>query len=264
KHLFKGKSLQDLPTDQAGPRFVINATNVQTGVLWRFSRPYMADYLVGQIMNPDVPLAQAVAASSAFPPLLSPVILKVNPEEFEPSTLGPFGEKGGAFTRRIVLTDGGVYDNLGLETAFKRYRTLLVSNAGGQMTGRPRPRRNWLSHTYRIFNIVDNQVRSLRKRQLLDSYTTEATSRKRLGAYWSIRSNIADYGLQDTLPCPQSDALRLAATPTRLKKLDESLQRQLINWGYAICDAAIRRYWDPEGSISPPDKFPYAGGIDGK
>ena len=37
-------TLQDLPDD---PRFVINATNVQTGSLWRFSKPYMADYRVG-------------------------------------------------------------------------------------------------------------------------------------------------------------------------------------------------------------------------
>ncbi|HEX6529329.1 MAG TPA: patatin-like phospholipase family protein, partial [Burkholderiales bacterium] len=36
KHLFGDKTLQDLPEK---PRFVINATNVQSGVLWRFSRP---------------------------------------------------------------------------------------------------------------------------------------------------------------------------------------------------------------------------------
>ena len=32
-----------------------------------------------------------------------------------------------------MLTDGGVYDNLGLETAWKRYETILVSDGGGQM-----------------------------------------------------------------------------------------------------------------------------------
>ena len=30
------------------------------------------------------------------------------------------------FTKKVVLTDGGVYDNLGLETAWKRYKTVLV------------------------------------------------------------------------------------------------------------------------------------------
>ena len=45
EHLFDGATLQQLPDR---PRFVINATNVQTGSLWRFSKPYMADYRVGR------------------------------------------------------------------------------------------------------------------------------------------------------------------------------------------------------------------------
>ena len=48
--------------------FAIDATNVQTGSLWRFSKPYMRDYQVGEVKSPTVPLAMAVAASSAFPP----------------------------------------------------------------------------------------------------------------------------------------------------------------------------------------------------
>ncbi len=75
-------SLSDRATLQAlpdRPRFVINATNVQSGVLCRFSKPYMWDYRVGQIKSPTIELAIAVAASSAFPPVLSPVRLKVDP-----------------------------------------------------------------------------------------------------------------------------------------------------------------------------------------
>ena len=69
-HLYGDATLQDLPDDP--PRFVINATNVQTGALWRFSKPYMRDYLVGEIKRPKVALATAVAASSAFPPVRRP------------------------------------------------------------------------------------------------------------------------------------------------------------------------------------------------
>ena len=79
KTLFHGKTLQELPSDQEGPRFVFNATSVQTGALVRFSRPYIADYKVGILENPRVRLADAVAASSAFPPVLSPFTLKVQP-----------------------------------------------------------------------------------------------------------------------------------------------------------------------------------------
>jgi NTE family protein len=68
-HLFKGATLQDLPDE---PRFVINATNVQSAALWRFMKPYMRDYRGGEVKNPAIPLSQAVAASSAFPPVLSP------------------------------------------------------------------------------------------------------------------------------------------------------------------------------------------------
>ena len=49
-HLFKGATLQDLPDE---PRFVINATNVQSGVLWRFMKPYMRDYCVGEVRTSD-------------------------------------------------------------------------------------------------------------------------------------------------------------------------------------------------------------------
>jgi hypothetical protein len=35
------------------------------------------------------------------------------------------------FRSDVMLTDGGVYDNLGLETAWKRYKTVLVSDGGG-------------------------------------------------------------------------------------------------------------------------------------
>jgi NTE family protein len=51
KHLYGGATLQDLPDR---PRFVINASNVQSSALWRFSKPYMRDYRVGEIPNPRV------------------------------------------------------------------------------------------------------------------------------------------------------------------------------------------------------------------
>ena len=69
--LFNGQKLSDLTDELPGkaPHFVFNATNVQTAALWRFSKPYMGDYRVGLIANPDVALAVVVAASSAFPPI---------------------------------------------------------------------------------------------------------------------------------------------------------------------------------------------------
>ena len=54
-------------------------------------------------------------------------------------------------------------------------------------------------------------MRSLRKRQLIDSFKakeTEAVHRK--GAYWGIRTDIKDYALTDALDCPFDRTLALA------------------------------------------------------
>ena len=93
----------------------------------------MRDYRVGEVKKPTVPLAQAVAASSAFPPVLSPVEMRLDPNSFTPNS-GTLQRK--PFTSKVVLSDGGVYDNLGLETVWKRYQTVLVSDAGGKLDSR--------------------------------------------------------------------------------------------------------------------------------
>jgi len=242
-HLFGKATLQDLPTDEQGPRFVINATNVGSGVLWRFSRPYMRDYKVGEVRNPTVPLARAVAASSAFPPVLSPLTLDLKPFTFTPNSGDCLQHP--PYTEQAVLTDGGVYDNLGLETAWKRYLTVLVSDGGGYLSMDDRPKRNWFSHAYRVLFMINNQVGALRKRQVIRSYQDGVRS----GTYWGIRTDIKDYGLADAIDFPYTRSLALAKVPTRLKALDRATQEGLVQWGYSVCDAALRRH-----VLSEPDR----------
>jgi NTE family protein len=251
EHLFGHATLQDLPADP--PRFVLNATSVQTGALFRFSRPFFADYRVGYVPNPTTELAVAVAASSAFPPVLSPVTLKVDAAAWAP----PSGRASEDLHRepyltQVVLTDGGVYDNLGLETAWKRYDTILVSDGGGKMAPEPEPKDDWVRHALRINDIIDNQVRSLRKRQVIGSFE----AKERQGTYWGIRSHISDYHVPGVLPAPEDKTLLLANTKTRLKSLDPPLQERIVNWGYAVCDAAMRNWVEPDAPA--PDAFPYA------
>jgi NTE family protein len=271
KYVFKGKTLGDLPDDSTGPRFVINATNVQTGSLWRFSKPYMGDWRIGLISNhkqKGFALARAVAASSAFPPVLSPLTFTdVNPGDFDASTTVP-PNKGGLFTTpyndTVVLSDGGVYDNLGLETAWKNYRTVLVSDGGMRMGGDPEPKGDWAQHALRVLNVIDNQVRSLRKRQLIDRYVKGM----RAGAYWGIGSRFEDYRagqptLADPLNLAGFDPTPLATVKTRLKRLDAATQERLINWGYAICDTALRRHVTGGAAGAPVSRgdlpFPVSG-----
>jgi len=248
KYLYGKATLQDLPSDADGPRFVINATNVQTKVLWRFSKPYMGDYRVGLIKNPGVELAVAVGASSAFPPVLSPVELKLNAKDFDPASAGDLQKP--PFTTDVILSDGGVYDNLGLETAWKEYDTILVSDGGGATPDDPSPHKDWARHAYRILALIDNQVGNLRKRWVVGTF--QAGLKK--GTYWGIRTNIADYQLPDPLPCPYERTLDLANIPTRLKAMDKALKQRLVNWGYAVCDAALRKHVDSTIRIG---KFPF-------
>lgn len=259
--LFKGATLQDLPddTDGTAPRFVFNATSVQSAALWRFSRPFMGDYRVGLVKAPNVRLCDAVAASAAFPPILSPTTLDIGQ---------PVAAVTGAdlsrlpFTRQAVLCDGGVYDNLGLETV-KTYSTLLVSDAGQKIGPDESPHHDWARHSMRIMDIVDNQVRSLRKRHLIEAYKRGDHG----GCYWGIRTDIAAYGLtEDPLGAGALDPTPLAAIPTRLEAMPRATQDRLMNWGYAVCDAALRAHVDAPLQaklgirIAPPASFPYPGG----
>ncbi|MDX6587301.1 MAG: hypothetical protein QOI31_1774 [Solirubrobacterales bacterium] len=250
EHLLEDLTLQGLPDN---PRFVFNATNLGSGVLWRFSKPYMADYRVGTIRSPEVGLAEAVAASAAFPPVLSPFILELEDAAWE--TVEGNDLDQAKYRGRVVLSDGGVYDNLGLETVWKRCRTVFVSDGGGRMATGPDPPSDWPRQAIRVMKVIDNQVRQLRKRQLMDAFAVG----RRQGAYWSTWSSIGEYATPGALPCPDERTKVLAEEPTRLEALAGDKQEQLINWGYAVTDAALRARFDQ--SLKPAPEFPYSGGV---
>jgi NTE family protein len=244
--LFKRRTLQDLPDR---PQFVFNATNLQTGDLWRFSKLQQGDWRVGEMALPATELAQAVAASSAFPPVLSPAVLSLAEGTVQsgadPAVACP------PYTTRAVLADGGVYDNLGLEAVWKKYDTVLVSDGGGHMADMPRPGRLWVSQFMRVLHAIDNQVRDLRKQQAVSSFADQ----QRQGAYWGIRSHVRDFGLPDPLLDPPDTTIEsLAGVATRLARLVPASQEQLINWGYLIADTAVRRWLDPS---QPRGSLPY-------
>jgi NTE family protein len=252
EHLFGDATLQALPDDRkAGqPRFVICATNLESGVLFRFSRPYAADYRVGTIRDPEIPLADAVAASSAFPPVLSPFEIDLRRARWE--TVAGNELVAPEWRAEIKLSDGGVYDNLGLETVWKRCASVLISDGGGQTPDEADPPADWPRQSIRVLKVVDSQVRALRKRQAIGSYKLGL----RGGTYWGVRSHVADYQLPDALEAPEHLTRRLAETPTRLKSLDDAHQERLVNWGYLICDTALRKWVEPPGA-ERPERLPY-------
>jgi NTE family protein len=159
-----------------------------------------------------------------------------------------------AYRTRIVLTDGGVYDNLGIETAWKRFKYLLVSDGGARIDCEPYPAHDLLFQGIRVTNTIDAQVRTLRKRQLINSLRKELPEGpdKRIGVYWSMRSKYTakpDAQPLDPHKLAMSEELigQLAHLPTRLAALDQTNIQDLVNWGYAKADAVVRAY--PEGVI---------------
>ena len=247
--LYHGTRLDQLPPE---PRFVINATNVQTGSLMRFSQKHIRDYRVGTF-KANRRVSEAVTASSAFPPVLSPMRLKFAAADYQTLEGATLTEP--PFTTDVVLTDGGVYDNMGIETAWKRYTTILVSDAGSKLAPEKKPAGDPARHALRVNGLIDNQVRSLRKRQVVSSL--EAGVRK--GTYFGMRSEPDKYPAKSNLALPFDRIDELAKTPTRLAKLKTEDQERLINFGYGMAERAIRSWVDR--NAFKPTKFPVGTGV---
>lgn len=100
--LFKRQCLRELPTGK--PRLIINAAELRTGSAFYFGSEESGSWRYGKIAQKEISLAHAVTASAAYP-----FFLPALDEELA------FDKRDG--TRgvdRVTLTDGGVYDNLGL------------------------------------------------------------------------------------------------------------------------------------------------------
>jgi NTE family protein len=259
EHLLGDAKLSDLPEK---PSFVFNATNLETGNLFRFTKHYLADWQLGKADSDAVDLATAVACSSAFPPVLSPFKLDLRNAKWLPAARTAGAGDGVTtasakpltdldFRKEITLSDGGVYDNLGLETVWKQHHTVLVSDAGGHLAADPNPPTDWPRQTLRVLKVVDNQVRTFRKLQVIRSLENKT----RDGLYLGIRSDPANYKLEDRIPVGDSARNALAEIPTRLAPPAGNDALRLINWGYALCDTGLRSHLGEtvKGSLPYPD-----------
>jgi NTE family protein len=266
KLLFNGFKLSAM-ADQ--PQFIFSSTNMQTGVNFRFSKLYAGDYIMGRLANPDLPLSTAVTASSAFPPFLSPLVLQLPAGSFTDwpgqSTVGRPTIDPAPFRSKVFLTDGGVYDNHGLEPIVKRYMTLLVSDGGAPFLRTSDVATDPIRQLEHVFDITDNQVRSLRRRDLVARYQLAVAIKlkpnqthpdARLGSYWGIDTDPTNVAPAGSLPCTVDNARALAGLATRLSDLGEAPSKQLINWDYAICDRCIRKYYVVNQQLSPAWPYP--------
>jgi NTE family protein len=202
----------------------------------------MADYLIGSAPTDGISIATAVAASSAFPPLLSPLVLRIGGDRFKKLRGATLHDRA-EYRDALVLSDGGVYDNLALEQAWKT-ETVLVSDAGAPFELDATPN-EWL----RPLAIATDQSRGLRKRWLIDQYVRGV----RKGAYWGIETNIEHYPQRSTT-VDRAAQLRIARMRTRLNAFTDLEQAQLINLGYSLADAACKSHLGVETAFALPQQ----------
>ena len=104
--LYRGAELRNLnpSTDH-----VICSCDLQSAKAVFFSGRFVYSYPLGWGVPGDLPLARAVQASACLPGAFAPVVLPIERHDF---SLAGAGEQP---LTRMLLTDGGVYDNMGTE-----------------------------------------------------------------------------------------------------------------------------------------------------
>jgi NTE family protein len=227
--------LADLPDR---PRFVFLASDMRFRDQWVFD--------TGEKRVGSTPagfgelgawtLAQAVAASSCVPGAFGAATAKQ-----EPSAL-----TGGTYTEadrdelvaKIDLSDGGIYDNLGVEPVWRDHEVVLVSDAAPSF--KPEPNVGWLWSALRYGVTFLEQATEVRKRWLVAEFIRGDLE----GAYWGIASRPASYE-HDPPPPPYSERLiRDFIAPIRID-LDIFSPGEigvLENHGYLMAEVSLRRH----------------------
>jgi NTE family protein len=244
------RKLQDLP-DQ--PVWLINATSYESGKNWRFTKGRMGDYVLNYVEHPDISIADAVAASAAYPGLIGPLVLKAKffcwhkRRNWKDTSLEPTQ----ATMPKIHLWDGGIYDNLGGEALFKPQGGLkaeycdffIVSDADAGLS--LQKSRLVLRPAFRLVYIAMDQVRSLRARSVVSAFE-QGTAK---GAYLRIgntaRYILSECGIPDTHAAAVRPALAHSQVEiakkhrTDLRRLTPERFDLLLNHGWEVADCTL-------------------------
>jgi NTE family protein len=150
--LFKGATFGDLAARKDRPFILINATDMALGERFEFTQGQF------DLIHSDLsryPISRAVAASSAFPVVLSPIVLRnysdpqvmMEPEWIQRALSDPGTSDrqrnlarsarsylDGQKRRYVHLLDGGIVDNLGLQSSIDRI--IALNNVSTVMRGK--------------------------------------------------------------------------------------------------------------------------------
>jgi NTE family protein len=227
-----GQMVADLPTD---PEWSINGTTAENGKRFRFKAKNMGDYSLGYADTKDVPLADAMAMSAAFPVGFGPLAMDTTSFDLRKRPSWDSRPEEAATTpcpfRKIHLYDGGIYDNLGLEPFYDIGKSepkdpemrIILSDAGAPLA--PTFSQNPLSpfRMKRIADIATDQTRALRVRNFMEYLKAD----ERRGSYYWIGE----------IPEPvdrRKDAEFVRSYPTTLRKLSEDSFDRIAGYGYSI------------------------------
>ncbi len=221
-----------------GPAIITGATEIGYGVDWVFEDPSgrpphgrVGDYRLGYAAPPaTLRIADTVAASCAYPPYFAPMVLDGDAMKLtggHPGLESP--EDRQQIRNRIRLTDGGVYDNLGLEPVWKSHRTVLVSDGGGVF--RARTELTIHGRMLRILGIATNGGQSVRSRWLQAGYHRDVLD----GTSWAL-----DTAAPGCYPREVTELIN--AVRTDLDAFSPQEQQVLERHGYLVADAQVRSH----------------------
>jgi NTE family protein len=225
KHLFRRATLASLVDC---PRTYLNATNLATGNMFTFvagggGQPERGDHEIGFEHAPTSRLADAVAASSAFPPVFPPMRLE-------------WASQPGKFAVDFVtLADGGIYDNMGVNPTLRARNALdyvIVSDGGKPFDIDEQPTTGSGTMVLReSIDVLMEQVRGLEFDRLHHRHLAQQGPKP---LWFSI-----DSGEGEAQP---GDAEAASAVRTHLKRLSAREMEVLTRHGGALVESRLRRY----------------------
>lgn len=235
-----------------GPAVLTCATDVAYGVSWVFADPNAVrprgrvgdDRLGHAEPPPGLRIADAIAATCAYPPFFAPMVLDGNAIGLtggDPGHADP--QEYAEILAHVELTDGGVYDSLGVEPVWADHDTVLVSD-GGSVFRASSTRTAW-GELLRVIGIAAGSGESTRLRWLQARFAQQALA----GATWSLDGVVPGH-------YPPATVERINAVRTDLDAFSDVLQQVLERHGYLVADQAVRDYAPQlirvEAPLEPP------------
>jgi NTE family protein len=221
-------ALDQLPDS---PRFVFCATDVTFGVNWESSKLRTGSFQAGYLDDGGSwPVGRAVAASACFPPIFGPMPVGAAAARYKGGS-APRDANGTALRKRLGLSDGGVYDNMGLEPVWKSHSCVLVSDCGAPFEFRAGG--HVVRRLMRYTSVVQGQAHAVRTRM----FFTGITSDWHEGTVWGIGTTLDGRGTG------YSDDLvgqRISRIRTDLNRFTDAEQRILENHGYCVAEHRLR------------------------